>query len=537
VRGDADIVRDGYLGPVAVLSSTECAQVAAYLRRDDLPPPEWEKSRAVHERFLYELATRPAILGRVSTALGSDVVLWGILAVWRQPGQVHPWHSDIESCGPEGGFVSVWIGIEHTSRHSSLQVIAGSHRLGSSVQEARATLGIARNDATPDVLLEIARGQDPAAELVVPDMGDGDAIFFDGRLWHGTDNRHEGDRLALLLQFAAADRPIRIPDVTQLDWPFRLLDEPKPPVILVRGSESDGPNRVVAPPPASTEAPVIDVAIHAFELPLGDGQAAEPWHPFPAFRGPTRTCADMSCHASVLARGHSPHPPHAHVEEELLIPLHGEVELVIPSRPDDPTPRSERLTPGSFVYYPAWQLHTIKNPGSDPVGYLMFKWQAPTRGDGSALGTEILRFGPISPPASAPSTSFRLLLEGATGCLEKLHAHVTTLEPGAGYEAHRDGHDVAIVTLEGTVETLGRRVEPFSVVYCSAGELHGMQNVGPEAARYLVFEFHGPGAASMEPAEGPRDRIASRLVGAGKRLARPFRRVVRPIRPARARRP
>ena len=156
---------------------------------------------------------------------------------------------------------------------------------------------------------------------------------------------------------------------------------------------------------------MIDVAIHAFDLPLSAGRGSEPWRPFPAFRGPTRTCTDMSCHASVLAGGHSPHPPHAHVEEELLIPLHGEVELVIPSGPDDPMPRSERLTPGSFVYYPARQLHTIRNPGSDPVGYLMFKWQAPANGGGNALGTEIVRLAPSSPPDEARSASFQAVLD------------------------------------------------------------------------------------------------------------------------------
>jgi hypothetical protein len=50
----------------------------------------------------------------------------------------------------------------------------------------------------------------------------------------------------------------------------------------------------------------------------------------------------MSCHASVLVGGHSPHPPHTHREEELLIPLHGEAEIVIATSPTDPSPRVDR---------------------------------------------------------------------------------------------------------------------------------------------------------------------------------------------------
>ena len=81
------------------------------------------------------------------------------------------------------------------------------------------------------------------------------------------------------------------------------------------------------------------------------------------------------------------------------------------------------------------------------------------------------------------------------------------------------------MTLDGTVETLGQRVEPFSVIYCSAGELHGMRNVGSERARYLVFEFHGPGAPSLETAEAPHSRVVSRLARVAKRLNRPLRRI------------
>ena len=529
-----DFARDGYLGPIPVFTPAECRQIARYLRRKDTPPPAaWSKSRAVHERFLYDLATRPAILDRVAAILGDDVVLWGVNPALRQPGQVHPWHSDIESCAPEGGFVSVWVGIENTTRDSSLQVITGSHRLGKSVQEARAGTGMSRDGATPTALLGLARAEDPGASLLIPDMTNGEAIFFDGRLWHGTDNRNRSAaRLALILQFAAADRPVRIPDWSQLDWPFRLRGEPRPPVILVRGTDRGTPNRLVPSPPpspASNGAPMVETAIHTFDLPLRDGEPTKPWHAFPAFRGPTRTFRDMSCHASVLVPGHTPHPPHAHVEEEILMALHGEVELTIPSGPSDPSPRVERIRPGSLVYYPAWQHHTITNPGASPVGYLMFKWKAPLNGAAAPLATGIHQFGDVTPPEGAKPFWSARVFEGSTGCLGKLHAHVSVLEPGGGYEPHRDAYDVAIVTLEGTVETLGQRVEPRSVIYYGAGELHGMRNVGTEPARYIVFEFHAPGGVPIELPRSWHRRMASALVREGKRFARPIWRRVKPL--------
>ena len=46
-----------------------------------------------------------------------------------------------------------------------------------------------------------------------------------------------------------------------------------------------------------------------------------------------------------------------------------------------------------------------------------------------------------------------VLFEAPTGYLDKLHAHVTDLQVGAGYPAHIDEHDVAIVVFAGTVRT------------------------------------------------------------------------------------
>ena len=84
--------------------------------------------------------------------------------------------------------------------------------------------------------------------------------------------------------------------------------------------------------------------------------------------------------------GGCPHPPHSHIEEELLIVLDGEANIEIAASPDDASPRVEMLTPGQFSYYPAWQHHTIRNRSTRPVTYMMFKWTGnmPARSGGQS---------------------------------------------------------------------------------------------------------------------------------------------------------
>jgi hypothetical protein len=56
---------------------------------------------------------------------------------------------------------------------------------------------------------------------------------------------------------------------------------------------------------------------------------------------------------------------------------------------------------------------------------------------------------------------------------------------------------VAIVLLEGEVETDGHRVKAPGVIFYSAGESHDMKNVGSSRAIYVVFEFHGKPAEAV----------------------------------------
>jgi hypothetical protein len=117
-----------------------------------------------------------------------------------------------------------------------------------------------------------------------------------------------------------------------------------------------------------------------------------------------------------------------------------------------------------------------------------------------------------------------LLFEGPTHWLGKLHAHYSEVEPGGGYEAHRDPYDLAIVMLSGSVETLGTRVDPFGVVYCAANERHGLRGVGTDTARYLVFEFHGlrGGPAGRTHIRGDVPFVERKLYS---RVARPLRQI------------
>lgn len=524
-----DFEASGFAGPIPIFDKRECRRILR-LFRNAPPPIDWFKGGAPTSRRLYQIATDDAILDRVAELLGDDIMLWGASLVDREPDQVHPWHTDIESSGERGRTATVWIGLSNTNPDSSLQLITRSHRFKQTLQERTHEAGIDRSEVTTQEVLQWAQQHDPESNLVRLAMSDGEAVFFDGRLWHGSHNTNRWwIRTALLLQYATPDTPIRIPDFSQLDWPFRFLETPTPPCIMVRGSSDHSANNMVSPPLSNRgHQPVLSSRIKTFDLPLADDPETG-WNPHPFFRGQTECMADLSCHTSVLSPETTPHEPHRHAEEELLIMLSGEAELVIVDR-DASEPRQRRLLqPGAFVYYPAQQCHTIHNAGSEPATYLMFKWngkppEEQVEAERAPLQTSIFQFGePLSALASKEADGFvtERVFEGPTQYLRKLHGHVSTLSPGAGYPPHVDAYDVAILLLHGTVKTLGQRVDAPGVIFYSAGEPHGIKNIGDAWASYLVFEFHGS-------RDGPAPRTVKRQVRRALRKVKPVAKRILP---------
>jgi quercetin dioxygenase-like cupin family protein len=498
---DTSFAGDGFSGPISLFTPAQCRLILRHVRRGDRPPlVEGSKETAMTDRFFYDLATRPALLNLLTPLLGDHIVLWGVSVIERAPGAVHPWHTDIESSAPDGRFVSVWIGLENTSRESALQFITRSHSFGKPIQQVVHEHGMRRGQASDDDVLGWARDSDPRAALVQPEMSDGQAILFDGRLWHATLNtRPEGTRAALLLQYASADTPIVAPDFTQLEWPFRMTAR-RVPCLLVSGEDKSGAGRLLPAPLADPEVEPIGTHALSFALPFAeDRETRFRSHQF--FRGATPIVEVINCHMSVLSEGHSPHLPHAHVEEELLVVLEGEADIVLSDGPVLDGARVERLRAGSFVFHPAYQYHTIRNSCAAPVTYLMFKWQAAPAEVDRPLGSRCFELGDLPATVEPQPFTTQILFEHPTDYLGKLHAHVSNLQPEAGYPPHADDYDVAILVLRGKVETLDRVVEPLGVVFYAAGEIHGMKNVGDVPARYLVFEFHpfSPGSYAAKP--------------------------------------
>ena len=175
-------------------------------------------------------------------------------------------------------------------------------------------------------------------------------------------------------------------------------------------------------------------------------------------------------------------------EADLLLPLYqgAEGQACLPDRQG-----WLRLKPGEFVYYPPGYPHTLQATSEAPANYLMFKWYTPNpkQNPNSLPFGKYKIYDSFSANEGREGFHTRTLFEGPSKCLTRFQCHTSILSPGAGYESHVDPYDVAIVVLEGKVETLGNHFCPYSVIFYPAGKSHGMFNPGHVPARYVVFEF------------------------------------------------
>lgn len=88
------------------------------------------------------------------------------------------------------------------------------------------------------------------------------------------------------------------------------------------------------------------------------------------FQAPTRTLDRVRVHVTTLNPGETPHPPHSHANEEILVVKEGTVESFVDGG-------WHRLGPGSVIFQASNDMHTIRNPGDSPATYHVITWYSP----------------------------------------------------------------------------------------------------------------------------------------------------------------
>jgi quercetin dioxygenase-like cupin family protein len=86
-------------------------------------------------------------------------------------------------------------------------------------------------------------------------------------------------------------------------------------------------------------------------------------------RAPTATLDELESHITTLAPGQSPHPPHTHPNEELIIVKEGAVEAFVEGQW---VPAST----GSMIFFASNHPHTVRNVGKTPATYHVVNWKS-----------------------------------------------------------------------------------------------------------------------------------------------------------------
>jgi len=87
-------------------------------------------------------------------------------------------------------------------------------------------------------------------------------------------------------------------------------------------------------------------------------------------RSPTPTLDELEIHISTLEPGKSPHAPHQHQHEELLIIKDGTLETF-------QSGARRKVGPGGIIFQASNELHNVTNVGQLPATYYVIGWTVP----------------------------------------------------------------------------------------------------------------------------------------------------------------
>jgi quercetin dioxygenase-like cupin family protein len=87
-------------------------------------------------------------------------------------------------------------------------------------------------------------------------------------------------------------------------------------------------------------------------------------------RDRTPTLEELEIHISTLKPGQSPHAPHQHQHEELLILKEGTLDTF-------QSGTTRRAGPGGIIFQASNEMHNVTNVGQTPATYYVIGWTVP----------------------------------------------------------------------------------------------------------------------------------------------------------------
>ena len=84
------------------------------------------------------------------------------------------------------------------------------------------------------------------------------------------------------------------------------------------------------------------------------------------FNAPTPGLGNFECHITTLNPGESPHPPHRHPDEELMIVKEGTLAALQGDQ-------TNIVTTGGIIFEASNELHGLRNVGLTPATYYVFR--------------------------------------------------------------------------------------------------------------------------------------------------------------------
>ncbi len=213
----------------------------------------------------------------------------------------------------------------------------------------------------------------------------------------------------------------------------------------------------------------------------------------PVFDAPTPTLERFEMHITTLNPGRSPHGPHCHPWEEILILKEGTLQVSINgvNRP---------AGAGAVIFFGANDAHTVVTTGDRAATYYVINFftaaahNVPAVPAAEWAPAHLQRSGILNwddgRTQSGPHDSRRLFIDSPTATLTSLDIHASTVAARRFPVRQSDGRVLLIIVKEGAIECtindVTHLVGASSLIYIVPGATYTLRNRADVPATYYV---------------------------------------------------